>query len=128
MSELAIEWATRTKGHKSASQKLVLMVLAKYHVDEGVTLWPSHKDLTEECEIPERTIQRHMTNLETQGFIKTERKGNQYWKSEYKLNLNVFEAKVNTPYPTVNTPPGGGESKSAFSSPRHIEQVNTPPV
>ena len=89
MSWEATAWAKKTRGHRSASTKLVLMVLAECHHPEDDIAWPSQKYLADNCEMPLRTVQWCLAHLEANGFITTLRKGNQYHRTEYQLNFTI---------------------------------------
>lgn len=90
MSWYATGWAKRTRGHRSAGQKLVLLILGDYYDDEKGFAWPSQKTLAADCQIPERTVRYHLTNLEQQGFLTCLQKGNQHQPSRYELHTTVF--------------------------------------
>ena len=87
MSWRASGWAKTTRGHKSSSQKLVLLILADYYDDERGYAWPSQKQLASDCEMPIRTVQWSLKVLEDHGFIAMLQKGNQYQPTHYGLNL-----------------------------------------
>lgn len=92
MSWEASAWAKKTRGHKTPSHKLLLMVLADYAHPKDAHAWPSQGALAEDCEVSERTIRRYLVDLEDQGFITTLRKGNQHQPTLYQLNLGVMAA------------------------------------
>ena len=92
LSWKATAWAKETRGHRGPSQKLLLMVLADYHDDERGYAWPSQKRLSNDCEMPIRTVKWCIAKLESDGFITTLQKGNQYQPSQYRLNLNTLVA------------------------------------
>ena len=92
LSWKATAWAKETRGHRGHAQKLLLMVLADYHDDERGYAWPSQKRLSDDCEMPIRTVKWCIAKLESDGFITTLQKGNQYQPSQYRLNLNTLIA------------------------------------
>ena len=63
------------------------MVLADYHNDELDCAWPSQERLSQDCEMPQRTVRYCLVSLERAGFITVTQKGNQYQPTVYHLNL-----------------------------------------
>ncbi len=86
MSWRATAWAKETRGHRSYSQKLVLMILADYHNTEADSAWPKQETLANDCEMPVRTLQRCLKGLEGDGFISIHQ-GNQHRPTQYLLLL-----------------------------------------
>lgn len=101
MSWRATAWAKDTRGHRSPSMKLILMILADYYQDEEAAAWPSQARLSDDCEIPIRTIQRGLKQLEQAGFITTVRKGNQHKPSRYALNFSQVMADAPIGEPAI---------------------------
>lgn len=69
------------------------MVLAEYHNQERGLAWPSQKQLSEDCEMPERTVRACQKALEARGFITRVTKGNQYRPTTYRLNFEISTAQ-----------------------------------
>jgi hypothetical protein len=92
LSWRASGWAKATRGHKSAGQKLVLLILADYYDDEKGYAWPSQKRLCEDCEMPERTLRWCLSNLISSGFVTVLQKGNQYQPTKYELSIAAAQA------------------------------------
>ena len=90
MSWEATAWVKQTRGHGQGKQKMVLLMLAEAHNAKDVTRWPSQDRLAQDCEIPVRSVRRHLRNLMTQGFISVDRKGNQFQPTIYSLKFDVF--------------------------------------
>ena len=87
MSITAINWAKHTRGHRSSSTKLVLLVLADYYNDSNECAWPSQAELSEVCEMPIRTVKWVLNWLENAGFITILQRGNQYQSTRYGLTV-----------------------------------------
>jgi len=88
MSWAASAWAKKTRGHRSHSTKLLLLVLADYHNTETDTAWPSQQTLAADCEMPLRTVQWCLRSLRELGFIQVVQKGNQYRPTVYKMRFD----------------------------------------
>lgn len=72
MSFSAMTWASKQKV-KTASQKLVLLMLANYADDED-KCWPSKKTLAEVCCMAKSAICSNILKLEQSGFIRVEKR------------------------------------------------------
>jgi hypothetical protein len=93
MSWQATAWAKQTRGHGHGKQKMVLLMLAEAHNAKRPTPWPSQARLSQDCEIPERSLRRHLQNLELEGFITVTKKGNQFQPTVYDLHFDTLESK-----------------------------------
>lgn len=92
MSWKASAWAKSTRGHRNASQKLVLMVLADYHSEDRGYAWPSVETLASDCEIHRSSVHRHLHSLSEQGFISIiGGQGDRHRNNAYVLNFDVVE-------------------------------------
>lgn len=101
MSMILMVQAMKTKTG-NPSRKLVLMKLADNANDDGVC-WPKVEYIADHCEMSERTVQRHLRDLEKQGLIRiTERKRSNSVNSSnlYTLTLN---GRSEPPTPPENT-------------------------
>lgn len=87
MSWKASGWAKGTRGHRSHGQKLVLMILADYYDDERRFAWPSQARLSEDCEMPIRTVQWALRQLQDGGYVTRLQKGNQHQPSKWALDI-----------------------------------------
>jgi hypothetical protein len=72
MSFTAMSWASKQKT-KTASQKLVLLMLANY-ADDTDKCWPSKKTLSEVCCMAKSAICSNILQLEQAGFIRVEKR------------------------------------------------------
>jgi len=137
MSWEATAWAKKTRGHTSAGQKLVLLILADYHNTEKGMAWPSQRTLADDCEIPIRTIQHHLRTLEQTGFITTLQKGNQHSPSQYRLNFACTQSRepatsepatiAHTPEPAISDIVNPQPHTSEPATPR-ITSRQEPPI
>ena len=119
MSWQASAWAKTTRGFKRwPNCKLLLMILADYHNDESGTAWPTQATLSADCEMPMRTIQRCLTQLQKMGLISVVRKGNQYQPTIYSLNL--AGAQIQAPATS------GPANMASASEPAISNKVNPP--
>ena len=149
MSWTATKWAKTTRGHKGRSEKLVLMMLADYYDDVKGYAYPSHATLSDDCEMPVRTVQWALKRLQEDGFVIRLQKGNQFQPSKWSLNMKsepATSATVNPQYETgepatsatVNPQYGAGslaqDALSLFPSevpldvPPHTPPLNSPPT
>lgn len=85
MSFTAMAWASKQKV-KSSSQKLVLLMLANY-ADDQDKCWPSKQTLAEMCCMSKSGICKIITQLETAGFLVTEKRDGT--SSIIRLNMGV---------------------------------------
>ena len=85
MSFTAMAWASKQKV-KSSSQKLVLLMLANY-ADDQDKCWPSKQTLAEMCCMSKSGICKIITQLETDGFLVTEKRDGT--SSIIRLNMGV---------------------------------------
>ena len=118
MSWEATAWAKKTRGHGSHACGRLLLVLAECHHPEDNIAWPSQKYLADNCEMPERTVRWCLARLEANGFITRMRKGNQYQRTEYRLNFDVTAAQ--SCEPAINEP----AKVAAASEPAISDKVN----
>jgi hypothetical protein len=149
LSWTATKWAKTTRGHKGRSEKLVLFVLADYYDDVKGYAWPSHATLSDDCEMPVRTVQWALKRLQEDGFVIRLQKGNQFQPSKWSLNMEsepAIPSIVNPQYgagepatsATVNPQPVAGSSDQATLSlipsevpldvPPHTPPLNSPPT
>lgn len=94
MSWQATSWAKKTQGHATATDKLLLMVMADYADPDTWECWPSQARLAKYVGCSVRTVQRAIDQLEAVGFISTLRKGNQYQPTAYRLNETLSHAQI----------------------------------
>lgn len=71
-----------------ASGKKLLLVWLCDHAHEDGLSWPSIKTLCYECDMSERTVQGHLSDLEKDGLIRVERRGGRHLVSRYFVLLN----------------------------------------
>ena len=106
LSWKASGWAKGTRGHRSHGQKLVLMILADYYDDERGFAWPSQARLSEDCEMPLRTIQWALKQLQEGGYVTRLQKGNQHQPSKWALHLadaHLSEPAISEPATIAGT-------------------------
>ena len=63
------------------------MVLADYYDDVKGYAYPSHVTLSDDCEMPVRTVQWALKRLQEDGFVIRLQKGNQFQPSKWALNI-----------------------------------------
>lgn len=85
MSFSAMSWASKQKV-KTASQKLVLLMLANYADDED-KCWPSKKTLADVCCLSKAAICSNILKLEESGFLSVEKR--EGTSSIIRLNTGV---------------------------------------
>jgi len=85
MSFTAMAWASKQKV-KTASQKLVLLMLANYADDED-KCWPSKKTLADVCCLSKAAICSNILKLEEAGFLRVEKR--EGTSSIIRLNTGV---------------------------------------
>ena len=89
MSLAAITWAWSLETN-NPTQKLVLMALCD-HVDEQGLCWPSVKLIAERSGCQRRTVQRHLRDLEQDGFIEAiphYRDDGSQTSNRYRVNMS----------------------------------------
>lgn len=86
MSWQGSHWAKETRGHKTITDKALLIILGDYAHPETWEAHPSQVVLADDLECSKRTIQRSLDSLEERGFITTIQAGNQHQMSIYRLN------------------------------------------
>jgi hypothetical protein len=104
MSIEAINWAL-TAETGSPGCKLVLIVLANYANDENEA-WPSIKTLTTKTEQGEKTVWRHLKDLEKNGFISSQNR----FSKDGSRSSNLY--KLNTVTPLVKMTTGQNDHLS----------------
>ena len=134
MSWTATKWAKTTRGHRGRSEKLVLMVLADYYDDVKGYAYPSHATLSDDCEMPVRTVQWALKRLQEDGFVIRLQKGNQFQPSKWSLNMESEPATSATMNPqwvagsfdqaTLSLTP----SEVPLDVPPHTPPLNSPPT
>jgi hypothetical protein len=109
MSVQALGWAlAQTTG--SCQRQLVLIALANYADDEGAA-WPSVKTLEGHTQMSGRMIQRHLKQLEIDGFLKKiprTRPNGSSTSNTYQLSLSATsqsDTRLFRPGDTDVTPP-----------------------
>lgn len=124
MSVKAMGWAKeQTTG--ASSSKLVLIVLSDYYDDERGIAWPSIPRLARECEMSERTVYRHLNDLETAGFLVRHRRQNEdgsATSNAYSLRFDRGDDRMSPPDTDV-TPPLTPTSGTPLTptSPKQLE-------
>ena len=127
MSWKATSWAKETKGHRSHAQKLVLFTLADYFDDERGLAWPSQRRLSDDNEMPIRTVQRCLQRLAEDGFITVAQKGNQYQPTHYRFNFDIM-AGAQVQAPAKSAPAIMSPALQPPSEPATSDKVNPPPA
>jgi len=93
------------------------MVLADYYDDVKGYAWPSHATLSDDCEMPVRTVQWALKRLQEDGFVIRLQKGNQFQPSKWSLNMESEPAIPSI----VNPQYGAGEpATSATVNPQRV--------
>ena len=93
------------------------MVLADYYDDVKGYAYPSHATLSDDCEMPVRTVQWALKRLQEDGFVIRLQKGNQFQPSKWALNMESEPATS----ATVNPQYGAGEpATSATVNPQPV--------
>jgi len=87
MSFSAMAWASKQKV-KSASQKLVLLMLANY-ADDQDKCWPSKQTLADTCCMSKSAICSNILQLEKLGFLQVEKR--EGTSSIIRLNMGVLQ-------------------------------------
>ena len=113
-----VVWARGTRGHLVRGQKHVLLTLATYANKKTGSAFVKEETLVTDCEMPGRTIQRHLKGLRVQGFITVGQRANQHQETEYILTLDRDEL----PPFDAGAPATGGGSSDTNPSTRHFEQ------
>lgn len=93
MSFTAMAWASKQKVN-TASQKLVLLMLANYADDED-KCWPSKKTLADVCCLSKAAICSNIVKLEEGGFLSVEKR--EGTSSIIRLNTGVHKADRGCP-------------------------------
>lgn len=106
----AVRWARATRNHERRGQKQVLLILATYTNNKTGLAYMSESSLIEDCEMPARTIQRHLHGLRKQGFLIRESRANQFQDSTYRLPLDQDPETVG------QHPPSTAEANEAASA------------
>jgi len=120
----------------SASEKLVLIVLANF-ADEAMTAWPSHRRLSEDACLSERTVLTVLKALEQKGYItRQEQRRRDGSRTSDRITLCVRGEMVSPRGEIDDTGvgkqlPQGGEMVSPLTtfepSPNHQENQASPP-
>jgi hypothetical protein len=93
------------------------MVLADYYDDVKGYAYPSHATLSDDCEMPVRTVQWALKRLQEDGFVIRLQKGNQFQPSKWSLNMKSEPATS----ATMNPQYGAGEpATSATMNPQRV--------
>ena len=120
MSVQALSCAMVIRG-VSASEKLLLLVLSNY-ADENMSCWPSHKRLSEDACLSQRTILTLLKGLEERGVItRRERFRQDGSRTSDLITLHLGGAVISPPPEVHDTPPtqstaGGGARISPLTT------------
>lgn len=78
----------------SPTSKLILIKLADNANEKG-ECWPSLKNISEQCEVSQKTVVEHIKKLEKLGFVEKTNRFNKNGKTSnlYKLNIQEFQSK-----------------------------------
>lgn len=120
MSVQALSCAMVIRG-VSASEKLLLLVLANY-ADENMSCWPSHKRLSEDACLSQRTILTLLRGLEERRIITRRERFRRDGSRTSDLITLYFSGEVISPPPEdCDTPPtqstaGGGARISPLTT------------
>ena len=102
MSLAAMNWAFMQK--LAPTKKMILIALADHCDDEG-KCWPGIKNIAKKASVSKRTLQRALTELESEGFLRIEerrRENNSQQSNMYYLNMG--ECQIDTQGVTPVTP------------------------
>jgi DNA-binding transcriptional ArsR family regulator len=117
-------------------QMLVLLALADYADEETWTAWPTIKKLATKVRMSQRTVQRHLRDLETAGRLSTKLNagGKREMDPRYRPNayqiLGVSHAVTPTGPGVTETAPRGdrkGTSGVSLVSPRTVNEPSLEP-
>jgi hypothetical protein len=105
--------------------KLILVKLAD-HADDDGTCWPSIRRIAHDAECDERTVRRHIRNLEAAGFLVVERRTHDgvNLPSLYRLTFDGVGAE--RPHPWQSAPRVGAERPQGWGQSAPLT-VNTKP-
>ena len=90
MSLAAMNWAFMQK--LAPTKKMILVALADHCDDEG-KCWPGIKNIAKKASVSKRTLQRALTELESEGFLRIEerrRENNSQQSNMYYLKKVLF--------------------------------------
>lgn len=120
MSVQALSCAIAVRG-VSASEKLLLLVLANY-ADDKMTCWPSHKKMAAEACLTERTILSLLKSLEAKRFIsRKERFRHDGSRTTDAITLHFSGEVISPPGESDNT----GVGKSTTGGGAQISPLTT---
>lgn len=126
MSFAALNWAWNAETG-SPGRKLVLIGLAQF-TNEEHQAWPSQKTLAKRTEQSERTVREHLTWLEENGFISSEKRS----KPDGKKTSDFYVLHIDNQRqisPPANFATGEKQQENAESqrqiSPVNIQYLNT---
>lgn len=129
MSNAASAWAWKQTLDCHAQH--VLLALADHADDRGIC-WPGLWGLAEKSNMPRRTIQRKVRQLEALGLLRTDPGKGQHGTSLYHLNLSLVLAGKSKPLEGGDTPPPLQHNEGASPcrpgrQPRHPGGDTLPP-
>lgn len=88
--------------------RIVLTYLAKL-ADEKDESWPRIKNISEKCNVSDRTVQRILKRFEEQGLISIvprQRSDGSQTSNCYKLHIQTDNENLSPPHDTIASPPG----------------------
>lgn len=122
MSFEAAAWAIKQRT-KTATDKLVLIVLADCHNRESGACFPSYKYIAEHAQCSERQVGRSIQNLEESGLITAEKKAGK--SHNYQL---IITTPDNLSPPTIETRPPTFEAEPPTLCPTTPDTMSYEPV
>ena len=75
MSTDALAWALNSRGHSSASEKLLLITLADYADPDQFLCWPTIETLADVCAVSISNLVESLEILESRGFLTCLKRG-----------------------------------------------------
>jgi hypothetical protein len=101
------------------------MTLATYASPKTGAVFTDEATLVKDCDMPSRTIQRHIRGLREQGFITLGQRGNQHQGTEFILPLDVAPETIGEHPPLSVVAPATSEVSSEGST-RHLTHEHPP--
>ncbi len=120
-------WARSTHGHEVRGQKFVLVILATYCSPKTGVVYTDEATLAKDCDMPSRTIQRHIKGLRRQGFITLGQRANQHQGTEFILPIDCDPDTIVEHPPLSVVAPATSEVSSEGST-RHLTHELPPLV
>ncbi|MGY2048883.1 helix-turn-helix domain-containing protein [Methylobacterium sp. JK268] len=106
MSISALNWALNVQVG-SASQKLVLLLLANFADEQGRS-WPSQKVIAEKACLSVRSVVTALAELETAGFIRREAR----WRPGGSRGTDIIHLAIDGPNAQIFHPSSKGENSA----------------